>query len=243
MAKKNITGETKRASIFPKAAVQFFRELSRNNNKPWMDANRERYRTEVVEPFREMLDRLAPAARKINPKFVTTGRVNDNFSRINRDIRFARDKTPYRPHMYLFFCEAGEDVGQLYIGVGADVVTCGFRIYGAGRTAPLVQFGRGRAAANAKWLARQKARLSKRFESYWYSTEKKESRFESAKVWTKHSGWPVEAENWKKLQAWIMRRKFAPSAASRDGFHSEAAKIFKEVYPLLEFACAPKWKS
>lgn len=215
-------------------AVQFFRELSRNNNKMWMDANRERYRAEVVEPFREMLDRLTPAARKLNPRFVISGRVNDNFSRINRDIRFARDKTPYRPQMYLFLAEAGEDVGQLYVGVGADVVTCGFRIYGGRRTTPLVQFGRARGRENRAWLARQRSRLGKKFESYWYSTEKGE--------WTKHKGWPVEPDEWKKLKAWIVRRKFSPAAASRDGFESQAIAIFKRVSPLIDFSCSPNWR-
>jgi uncharacterized protein (TIGR02453 family) len=224
----------KRDSAFPVAATQFFRELSGNNNKPWMDRNRERYRAQVVEPFRAMLERLAPAARKLNPQFVSSGRVGVNFSRINRDIRFARDKSPYRPQMYLFFAEAGEDVGQLYVGVSADRVTCGFRIYGAGRTAPLVQFGRVRGRENAKWLARQKNRLGRRFESYWYSTEKGE--------WTKHAGWPVEASEWKKLKAWVVRRKFSPAAASKNGFQREAERIFREVYPLMQFASSPKWK-
>jgi uncharacterized protein (TIGR02453 family) len=223
-------------------AAQFFRELNRNNNKPWMDANRERYRAEVVEPFRALLDRLAPAARKLNPRFVTTGRVGVNFSRINRDIRFARDKTPYRPQMYLFLAEPGEDVGQLYIGVSANTVMCGFRIYGAGRTAPLVQFGRARGCENAKWLARQKSRLGRNFESYWYSSEKGESRFKRARIWTKHSGWPAATDEWKKLKAWIVRRKFSPAAASREGFEEEAVKIFKQVHPLLEFSCSPTWK-
>jgi uncharacterized protein (TIGR02453 family) len=236
------TRSAKREESSLGGAVRFLRELSRNNNKPWMDANRERYRAELVEPFRATLDALAPAARKLNPRFVISGRVNDNFSRINRDIRFARDKTPYRPQMYLFFCETGEDVGQLYVGAGTEAVTCGFRIYGGGRTAPLVQFGRARGASNAKWLARRKGRLGKKFESYWYSTEKSQSRFERAKIWTKHKGWPVEPENWKKLQAWIVRRKFSPTAASGNGFQSEAVKIFKDVYPLLQFSGSPKWK-
>lgn len=217
------------------AAVRFFRELNRNNNKPWMDANRERYRADVVETFRGLLDRLAPAAGKLNPRFVTSGRVGVNFSRINRDIRFARDKTPYRPQMYLFLAEPGEEVGQLYIGVSADIVTCGFRVYGGRRTSPLVQFGRARAGDHTKWLAGQKKRLGQKFDSYWYSTEKGE--------WTKHSGWPVDAAEWKKLKGWIVRRKFSPAVASRDGFEGEAVKIFKQVCPLMEFSCSPKWKA
>ena len=224
----------KAAPIFPPDTVKFFRELVRNNNKPWMDANRERYRTVVVEPFRAMLDRLTPAARKLNPQFLITGRVNDNLSRINRDIRFARDKSPYRPHMYLFFCESGEDMGQLYMAISADAVTCGFRIYGGGRTTPLVQLGRARGRDNAKWIEKQKRRFGRRYESYWYSTVKGE--------WTKHNGWPVAADDWKKLQAWIVRKKFAHSAVSRAGFDREVAKIFSEVHRFCEFTCSAKWK-
>jgi uncharacterized protein (TIGR02453 family) len=224
----------KTAPIFPPDTVKFFRELVRNNNKPWMDVNRERYRTVVVEPFRVMLDRLAPAARKLNPQFLVTGRVNDNFSRINRDIRFARDKSPYRPHMYLFFCESGEDMGQLYMAISADAVTCGFRIYGGGRTAPLVQLGRARGRDHVEWIEKQKRRFGRKYESYWYSTVKGE--------WTKHKGWPVAADDWKKLQAWIVRKKFAHSVVSRVGFEREVAKIFVDVYCFCEFTCSPKWK-
>lgn len=224
----------KSAPILTADTVRFLRDLSRNNNKPWMDANRDRYRSAVVEPFRAMLDRLAPAAHKLNPRFVITGRVNDNFSRINRDIRFARDKTPYRPQMYLFFCEPGDDVAQLYMAVTADAVTCGFRIYGGGRTAPLVQFGRPRGTENAKWIEAQKKRLGRKYESYWYSTVKGE--------WTKRNGWPVAPDNWKRLQAWIVRKKFPHSAVSRPAFDREVAKIFGEVYRFCEFTCSPKWK-
>lgn len=220
--------------ILLKDTVQFFRELSRNNHTAWMDANRERYRGEVVEPLRALLERLAPAARKLNPQFVISGRVGENLSRINRDIRFARDKSPYRPQMYLFFAEPMADGGQLYVGVGMDVVTCGFRIYGSGRAAPLVQFGRVRGRENPKWLARQKSRLGKKFESYWYSTVKGE--------WKKHAGWPVAPEEWKKLQAWVVRRKFSPAAASRNAFEREAGRIFAQVYPLCEFTSSAKWK-
>jgi uncharacterized protein (TIGR02453 family) len=220
---------------FPVCTAQFFRELTRNNHKPWMDANRERYRAEVVEPFRALLDRLAPAARNLNAQFICSGRVGENFSRINRDIRFARDKSPYRPQMYLFFEQAGAEDAQLYLGVSAEGVTCGFRIYGSGRASPLVQVGRVRGRENPKWVARQKARLARKFESYWYSTEHGQ--------WTKHRGWPTAPENWKKLQAWIVRRKFSASAASRNGFEGEAARIFKQLYPVYQFACSAQWKS
>ncbi len=221
--------------IFSQDIFRFFREIGRNNHKPWMDANRERYRSAVVEPFRALLDRLAPAARKLNSQFVISGRTGDNFSRINRDIRFARDKSPYRTQMYLFFAEPGGEGSQLYAGISAETVTCGFRIYSDSRTSPLAQVARPRGREHAPWIERQRRRLGKKCESYWYSTEKGE--------WTKHNGWPAKSEDWKKLQAWIVRRRFAPAAATRRGFDRELAKVFREVYPLYTFTTSPKWKS
>jgi hypothetical protein len=188
----------------------------------------------IVEPFRELLDRLTPAARKLNPRFAMGGRVGENFSRINRDIRFARDKSPYRTQMYLFFAEPGGEGGQLYVGLSAETVTCGFRVYGGGRISPLVQVGRERGRKNPAWIERQRRRLVK-YESYWHANEKGE--------WTKHQGWPVKPEEWKKLQAWIVRRKFAPAAATQTGFDREVTKIFREVYPLYPFTTSPAWKA
>jgi uncharacterized protein (TIGR02453 family) len=223
-----------RTGIFSREIFKFFRELGRNNHKPWMDANRDRYKTAVVEPFRALLERLSPAARRLNPRFVTAGRVGENFSRINRDIRFARDKSPYRSQMYLFFAEPDGEAGQLYVGLSAEAVTSGFRIYSGSKTSPLAQLARPRGRENPKWMESQKRRLAKRFESYWYSTEKGE--------WTKHAGWPVDPEDWKKLQGWIVRRKLALAAATRSGFEREVAKIFRDVYPLYRFTSSPDWK-
>ncbi|HEY6466350.1 MAG TPA: DUF2461 family protein [Candidatus Acidoferrales bacterium] len=221
-------------SVVSKDIFRFLRDLARHNNKPWMDANRERYRAELVEPFRALLDCFAPAARKLNPRFSVSGRVGVNFSRINRDIRFAKDKTPYRPQMYLFFTEGDGEAGQLYIGAAADSVTCGFRIYGHKRVAPLVRFGRPRGAEQSSWIERQRTKLGRGYESYWYSTVKGE--------WTKTAGWPTKSGDWKKLQGWIVRKKLAPSAATRSAFYAEACKIFRETYPLCRFAGSPDWK-
>jgi uncharacterized protein (TIGR02453 family) len=223
-----------RTGIFSREIFKFFRELGRNNHKPWMDANRERYKMVIVEPFRVLLERLSPAARKLNLRFATSGRVGENFSRINRDIRFARDKSPYRSQMYLFFAEPDGEAGQLYVGLSAEAVTSGFRIYSGSKTSPLAQLARPRGRENPKWIESQKRRLAKKYESYWYSTEKGE--------WTKHGGWPVDPEDWKKLQGWIVRRKLAPAAATRSGFEREVAKIFRDVYPLYRFTSSPDWK-
>jgi uncharacterized protein (TIGR02453 family) len=225
-----------KSGILTPDIFRFFRELERNNNKPWMDKNRERYRTSVVEPFRQLLEKLAPAALKLDPNILITGRTGDNFSRINRDIRFARDKSPYRPHFYLFLQtrDAGEHGGsQLYLGVTKDGVTSGFRNYAETNSSALVQFGIPRGQRYGKWLARERKRLDGKYESYWHYSEKKE--------WRQERGWPLEADDWKKLQAWIVRRKFAIAAATKPGFPAEIAKVFRDVFPLYAFSGSATW--
>jgi uncharacterized protein (TIGR02453 family) len=217
--------------IFSKDIFQFFRELGRHNKKVWMDANRERYQQTVVQPFRRLLEELSPVILKLDNRFDALGRRGANFSRINRDIRFAKDKTPYHPHMYVKFSVplSGEmKSGQLYTGISADSVTVGFRVYAEPKRklSSIALVAEPRIAENPKWLAQQKRRLSKKYDSYWYATVKSE--------WTKHDGWPTAAD-WPKLQGWIVRRKLSPAAATRGSFTADIAQIFRDLHPLLKF--------
>jgi uncharacterized protein (TIGR02453 family) len=223
-------------AIFSKEAFKFFRDLKRNNYKDWMAANRERYQSAVVQPLRKLMEEMAPTVLKLDPRFETTGRRGANLSRINNDIRFSKDKTLYKTHMYLKFSvpiSAELESGQLYTGISTDVVTAGFRMYGGSKRkeSPLALIADSRIAKNPRWLAQLKRRLGRKYESYWYSTAKGQ--------WTQRNGWPTN-EEWSKVQAWIVRRKFSPTAAMRATFPNEIAKIYRDVYPLLKFISIPK---
>jgi len=223
--------------VFMRETFRFFKELSRNNSKPWMDVNRERYQAVVIQPFRRLLEELSPTMLEIDARFETSGRTGPNFSRINRDIRFAKDKTPYKTQMYLKVsvpAPGGGETGQLYMGLSASTVTAGFRIYSGEKRkgSVLAEIGQARVQAEPGWVAKQKKRLGRRYESYWYRTEKGE--------WTKHSGWPVAREDWDKILAWIVRRKLTPAAAMRASFPRDLEKVFRDLYPLLRYTSLPK---
>jgi uncharacterized protein (TIGR02453 family) len=227
----------KKKPVFTHETFRFFKDLGRHNRKEWMDANRDRYQTTLIQPFRRLLEELAPLVLEIDSRFDTSGRTGANFSRINRDIRFAKDKTLYKTHMYLKFsvpAPGKRETGQLYVGLSVNTVTAGFRIYSGGkrRDSTLAVVAEQRFAADPRWPAKQKKRLSRRYESYWYTTVKGE--------WTKHDGWPTTPENWKKILAWIVRRKFTPSVAMKGSFPGEVAKIFHDLYPLLRFTSLPE---
>lgn len=218
--------------IFSRETFRFFRDLARNNRTEWMEVNRDRYKQCVVQPFRDLCEALVPAVLRLDSCFDTSGRTGANFSRINRDTRFAKDKTPYRTQMYLKFSAPfpGEgETGQLYTGLSADTVTAGFRIYsGAKRKeSALGVIAEPRLLQNLHWPAQQKKRLARRYESYWYSMQKGQ--------WTKHSGWPTSSEEWKKLQGWVVRRKLGVAAATRPSFPQNLVKVFRDLYPLLRF--------
>src|SRR5258708_6691784 len=223
--------------IFTRETFQFFKDLGRHNRKEWMDANRDRYQAALVQPFRRLLEEMAPMALELDARFDTSGRTGANFSRINRDIRFAKDKTLYKTHMYLKFsvpAPGKRETGQLYVGLSVDAVTAGFLLYFGGKskktTPPLISQPPRKPESPSG--PKQKKRLGRRYESYWYTTVKGE--------WTKHSGWPTAPEDWKKILAWIVRRKYAPSASTRASFPREAAKVFRDLYPLLRFTSLPE---
>jgi uncharacterized protein (TIGR02453 family) len=222
--------------VFTGATFQFFKDLGRHNHKDWMDANRERYQSTIVKPFRRLLEETSSTVLRLDERFDTSGRTGPNFSRINRDIRFAKDKTLYKTQMYLKYsvpAPGKRETGQLYVGISKDTVTAGFRIYSGGKRkeSTIALVAEPRTIADPRWALKQQKRLGRSYESYWYTTQKGE--------WTKHEGWPTSPENWKKLLAWIVRRRFPIAAATRAAFPREAAKVFHDLYPVLRFTSLP----
>ena len=82
---------------FSPAFFDFFRELKRNNNRPWFEKNKPRYEREVRDRLVAFVLAAGPRLRKISPHFIADPRpVGGSVFRIYRDIRFTKDKTPYK---------------------------------------------------------------------------------------------------------------------------------------------------
>jgi len=108
------------------AFFKFFDELSQNNNKEWFDTNRDRYENDVKKPFRALVEKLIEELSKDLPE------INLNPSkcifRINRDIRFAKDKSPYKNNVAAVFNQKGTkdvDYPGFYIHIGQDELMIG----------------------------------------------------------------------------------------------------------------------
>src|SRR5438093_10520479 len=165
---------------FTAESFGFFRELAENNNKPWFDLNRPRYDAHVAGAFRALLAELEPFLLKLNPCFETSGKTNGNFSRINRDIRFSKDKSPYKPNYYLYVFDGRRDrghAGRLYVGLAAECLTVGFSIYASDKRGPkgaLETIFRQRVATHRAVVDRLLEAIvrGRRYETYWHRMEK-----------------------------------------------------------------------
>jgi len=115
--------------MISKDALQFLEDLKKNNNREWFLANKKRYETykaEYLEKVGQMLDILKPkddSLRHLEPKNCTF--------RINRDIRFSKDKSPYKTHMGMWFSTSGASGGNspgyyVHIEKGQSFIAAGF---------------------------------------------------------------------------------------------------------------------
>lgn len=112
---------------------QFFRELKENNDREWFADNKERYETEVKEPLLQFIMEFGLRLPEISPHFVADARPNGgSLFRIYRDIRFSRDKSPYKTAAGIQFRhERGKDAHApgFYLHLEPDNVFMGMGLW------------------------------------------------------------------------------------------------------------------
>jgi uncharacterized protein (TIGR02453 family) len=120
---------------FPREATEFFRQLSRNNNREWFQAHKDVYERACREPVKALIAELDPVG-------------SAHISRINRDMRFSRDGAPYKTHI-----AAG--VRRSYINLSSEGLWIGTGMY---RPEPAV-LQKVRQAIDADKPGRELARI------------------------------------------------------------------------------------
>ena len=220
---------------FDKDCFQFFRDLSRHNQKAWFDKNRPRYETMILGTFRGLLESLRSFVLNLNPDYEVGGKTNGNFSRINRDVRFSKDKSPYHANFYCYFFNRKlkrQDDGRLYVGLSGEHVTVGFSIYeGKKHAGVLPQVFKPRLERDPTSLGHDlkgKA-IAKNYDAYWYRSERRD--------WIQVEGIPEDLPEWQKASGIVIRRKFSPGFKSLGSpeFLKEIQQTFSELYPLYLF--------
>jgi len=111
--------------MIDKNYISFFQNLALNNNKTWFHANKQDYEKHVKIPFLHLLDLLIPEVEKLEPLIASDPKAA--LFRINRDIRFSKDKSPYNTLMKAGFAPGGKksELPGYYLGISAESIHVG----------------------------------------------------------------------------------------------------------------------
>ncbi len=115
---------------FGKETIRFLEGLSANNKAEWFNAHRADYEAHYIEPAKDFVVAVAGPLNNLAPGIHAEPKVNGSIFRINRDIRFSKDKTPYKDHLDLWFWQGERKAAisgfffrltknRLILGVGA----------------------------------------------------------------------------------------------------------------------------
>ncbi|MEO9512927.1 MAG: DUF2461 domain-containing protein [Flavobacteriaceae bacterium] len=103
----------------------FFKELSKNNNKEWFHANKKHYENDVKAPFLLLLDKVLEIITEWDNRFPQDPKKA--MFRINRDVRFSKDKAPYHTILKAGFSPNGKKsiLPGYYLGIDATSIHVG----------------------------------------------------------------------------------------------------------------------
>ncbi len=88
---------------FREETLKFLAVLNLNNNKGWFDENRDRYEEHLMKPARNFVVAMGDRLKEISPEIRAEPKVNKSLFRMNRDIRFSPDKSPYKTNLGIIF--------------------------------------------------------------------------------------------------------------------------------------------
>jgi uncharacterized protein (TIGR02453 family) len=112
---------------FPKEGIKFFKQLKKNNKREWFQAHKEEYETFVKLPMQSLISTLRGEFAKFAPEIEL--HPKRSMFRIYRDIRFSKNKAPYKTHVAAVFHPKGHwqqsagyylhiEPGEVFLGGG-----------------------------------------------------------------------------------------------------------------------------
>jgi uncharacterized protein (TIGR02453 family) len=118
---------------FPPATLKFLRALAKNNDRTWFEAHRAEFESEVMDPARDFINALGARLTRLAPMIVAEPRTDRSIFRLHRDVRFSKDKSPYKTHLGILLWDGAApkmesagfylhvEPGQIFIGMGMHI--------------------------------------------------------------------------------------------------------------------------
>ncbi|MCP4752780.1 MAG: DUF2461 domain-containing protein [Proteobacteria bacterium] len=90
---------------FPKETLEFLDGLNANNTRLWFNEHKKDYERYVKTPASEFVVAMGETLERIAPTVHAIPKINQSLFRMNRDIRFSKDKRPYKTNLGIWFWE------------------------------------------------------------------------------------------------------------------------------------------
>lgn len=213
---------------FPREGIAFMKSLKRNNNRPWFEKHKGEYESLVKLPMQSLIAALQPHFQKFAPEFD----INPKRSlfRIYRDIRFSKDKTPYKTHVAAHFVLRGKPKGVegsgYYLHIEPGEVFLGGGIYMPDGD-QLKKIRKAIVSQDDKFVAIVTGRQFK----------KQFGGIEGEKLQRVPQGYPPDhpMAEWLKHKQFFVYAQWPESKSHQRSFVKEVAKVFEDATPLVRF--------
>jgi uncharacterized protein (TIGR02453 family) len=88
---------------FPKKTAGYLRKLSKNNIREWFEDNRDIYNSDFLEPAIQFIVEMGDRLIDLDPEIVAIPKIDKSIFRLHRDVRFSKNKTPYKTNAGIYF--------------------------------------------------------------------------------------------------------------------------------------------
>ena len=118
--------------IFPQSTIKFLTALSKNNSKEWFEKNRIRFDFEFLQPVVQFVIDLGEQLTRLSPNIVAIPKIDKSIFRLHRDVRFSKNKAPFKTNMGLYFWEGSRkkmECSGLYFHIEPKLFFLGAGMY------------------------------------------------------------------------------------------------------------------
>jgi uncharacterized protein (TIGR02453 family) len=213
---------------FPREGIDFMKRLKRNNNRPWFEKHKDEYETFVKLPMQSLIAALQPHFERFAPEFDI--HPKKSLFRIYRDVRFSKDKTPYKTHAAAHFVLRGKPKGiegsGFYLHIEPGEVFLGGGIYMPD-------------GDQLKKIRRSIASQSDRFLSILGQKNFKKAfgKLQGEKLQRAPQGYEPNhpMAEWLKYKQFFIWVEWPESKCHRGKFVADVASVFESATPMVRF--------
>ena len=211
------------------STLKFLKDLKKNNNKPWFDKNRAGYDA-AKSDFAGFIQKVIDKHGKKDPAIASLS-VKDTLFRINRDVRFSKDKSPYKDNMGAYLARGGKK--SIFAGYYFHCQP-GRCFMGGGLWMPMPpELSRVRQEIDYNFAAFKKIIANKKFRAV-YGDLSRDAEYTLSRLPKGYE--PANpAAGYLKLKSFVALAPLSDSDLSSPGLLKKTLAAFGALQPLVEF--------